>query len=155
MGDTDAIVTALGSAGYRLTAPRRSVAALIAEQDGHFTATELVETARSRHIDVGRATVFRTLEVLEALGAVERLDLPSGEHAYVGCERAHHHHVVCARCGRTDPVADAGLRAVVEDVARRTGYRVDDHRLEMFGLCPACQSDDSATVTAPAKSPTT
>src|SRR5215212_6563471 len=155
MGDTNAIVTALGGAGYRLTAPRRSVAALIAEQDGHFTATGLVEAARSRHLGVGRATVFRTLEVLEDLGAVERLDLPSGEHAYVGCERAHHPHVVCARCGRTDRIADAGLRVVVEEVAKRTGYRVDDHRLEMFGLCPACQAAEATPVTgrAPATDP--
>ena len=133
------IVTALEGAGYRLTEPRRSLATLIAEQDGHFTAASLVDAARQRRLGVGRATVFRTLEVLEDLGAVERLDLPSGEHAYVGCEPAHHHHVVCSNCGRTDEIDDAGLRAVVADVADRTGYRVDEHRLELFGLCPACR----------------
>ena len=139
MGDPSPIVDALEGAGYRLTEPRRSLAALIAGQDGHFTAASLVDAARAQHLGVGRATVFRTLEVLEDLGAVERLDLPSGEHAYVGCEPAHHHHVVCSGCGRTDEIDDAGLRAVVADVAHRTGYRVDDHRLELFGLCPACQ----------------
>jgi Fur family ferric uptake transcriptional regulator len=82
--------------------------------------------------------VFRTLEVLEGLGAVERLDLPSGEHAYVGCEPAHHHHVVCSKCGRATEIADVGLRPILREVARQTGYRVDDHRLELFGLCPAC-----------------
>ena len=139
MDGSTAIVTALEGAGYRLTEPRRSLATLIAEQDGHFTAASLVDAARERRLGVGRATVFRTLEVLEDLGAVERLDLPSGEHAYVGCEPAHHHHVVCSGCGRTDEIDDAGLRAVVADVARRTGYRVDEHRLELFGLCPVCQ----------------
>jgi len=143
MGDPTSIVTALDRAGYRLTEPRRSLATLIAEQEGHFTAAHLVEAAREQRLDVGRATVFRTLEVLEDLGAVERLDLPSGEHAYVGCEPAHHHHVVCSRCGRTDGIEDAGLRAVVADIARRTGYRVDEHRLELFGLCPSCQADRS------------
>ena len=138
MGDPTPITTALDGAGYRLTAPRRSLAALIADQDGHFTAAELVDAARARRLGVGRATVFRTLAVLEELGAVERLDLPSGEHAYVGCEPAHHHHVVCSRCGRTSEIDDAGLRPVVRDVARQTGYRVDEHRLELFGLCPAC-----------------
>jgi Fur family ferric uptake transcriptional regulator len=149
MGDPTPIVTALDRAGYRLTAPRRSVAALIADQDGHFTAAGLVEAARARRLGVGRATVFRTLEVLEDLGAVERLDLPTGEHAYVGCEPAHHHHVVCARCGRTDPIADAGLRTIVDDVARRTGYRVDEHRLEMFGLCPDCQAAEATRESVP------
>jgi Fur family transcriptional regulator, ferric uptake regulator len=140
VGDQSPIVSALDRAGYRLTEPRRSLATLIADQTGHFTAATLVEAARDRRLGVGRATVFRTLEVLEDLGAVERLDLPTGEHAYVGCEPAHHHHVVCSRCGRTDEIEDAGLRAVVADIARATGYRVDEHRLELFGLCPDCLS---------------
>jgi len=143
MTDPTPVMTALDRAGYRLTAPRRSLAALISEQDGHFTAAELVAEARSRRLGVGRATVFRTLDVLEELGAVERLDLPSGEHAYVGCEPAHHHHVVCSRCGRTLEIEDAGLRALVRDVGRRTGFRIDDHRLELFGVCPACLADSN------------
>jgi Fur family ferric uptake transcriptional regulator len=141
MGDPTPITTALDSAGYRLTAPRRSLAALIADQDGHFTAAELVAETRGRRLGIGRATVFRTLEVLDELGAVERLDLPSGGHAYVVCEPAHHHHVVCSRCGRTTEIDDAGLRPVVREVARQTGYRVDEHRLELFGVCPACLVD--------------
>ncbi len=133
------IVTALDRAGYRLTAPRRSLALLIADQPGHFTAAELVADARARRLRIARATVFRTLDVLEGLGAVERLDLPSGEHGYVVCEGAHHHHhVVCSRCGRTDEIDDPRLRLIVRDAARRTGYRVDEHRLELFGVCPAC-----------------
>jgi Fur family ferric uptake transcriptional regulator len=138
MGDPTPILTALDRAGYRLTEPRLSLAALIADQDGHFTAAELVAAARARRLGVGRATVFRTLDVLEGIGAVERLDLPSGGHAYVGCEPAHHHHVICSRCGRSSEIDDAGLRTVVRDVARQTGYRVDEHRLELFGLCPDC-----------------
>ena len=143
MPDASPFVDALGRAGYRLTGPRRAVAELIAEREGHFTAAELVEDARARHASIGRATVFRTLEVLATLGAVERLDLPTGEHAYVGCEPAHHHHVVCSRCGRTAEIDDTGLRTVVTEIGRRTGFRVDDHRLEAFGLCPACQADGS------------
>ena len=132
------IVTALGRAGYRLTAPRQALAALIADREGHFTAADLVAAARRRRLGVGRATVFRTLEVLEELGAIERLDLPNGEHAYVGCEPVHHHHVVCSRCGRSSEIRDADLQRVVRRVGRQTGYRIDEHRLELFGLCPDC-----------------
>ena len=140
MSDPTPIVTALDRAGYRLTEPRRALAILIAQQDGHFTAARLVSSARARRLGVGRATVFRTLETLEAIGAIERLDLPSGEHAYVACELAHHHHIVCSNCGRTVEIDDTGLRPVVREVARQTGFRVDEHRLELFGLCPACQA---------------
>jgi Fur family ferric uptake transcriptional regulator len=132
--------TALGQAGYRPTAARRAVVDLIARHDGHFTAADLVDDARRRGLRIGRATIFRTLDVLVELRAVERLDLPTGEHAYVACEPVHHHHVVCSNCGRSSDANDAGLRAVVRDIERQTGYRIDEHRLELFGLCPACQA---------------
>src|SRR5258708_9405382 len=124
-------IPALDRAGYRLTESRRALAMLIADQGGHFTAAELLATARSRRLGVGRATVFRTLDVLESLGAIERIDLPGGDHAYVGCEPAHHHHVVCSRCGRTNEIDDADLQRVVRRAARQTGYRIDEHRLEL------------------------
>ena len=145
MGTATPIVDALDRAGYRLTEPRRALANLIAEQDGHFRAADLIAAAKRGHLGVGRATVFRTLEVLEALGTIERLDLPSGEHAYVGCEPTHHHHVVCSRCGRSAEIRDADLRQVVERIARKTGYRVEEHRLELFGLCPACLAGQPAS----------
>lgn len=137
-------LAALDRAGYRLTGPRRAVADLIAARAGHFTAADLAEDAVARRLDIGRATIFRTIDALEGVGAIERIDLPSGEHAYITCEpAAHHHHVVCARCGRATDVDDAGLAGVVGRIARATGYRIDDHRLELFGLCPTCQAGRS------------
>jgi len=138
------LVDALDQAGYRLTRPRRAVADLIAARDGHFTAADLVADAERGRSGVGRATVFRALDVLVDLGVVERIDLPSGEHAYVACEPAHHHHVVCSGCGRTSEIDDRGLRAVVDDAARRTGWTIDSHRLELFGRCPDCRAERSA-----------
>jgi Fe2+ or Zn2+ uptake regulation protein len=131
---------ALGRAGYRLTGPRRAVAELIATREGHFTAADLVAEAGRRRLGIGRATVFRSLDLLIDLGVVERLDLPSGDHAYVACEPSHHHHVVCSRCGRAVEIHDAGLRSLIEDVTARTGYTVETHRLELFGVCPACRA---------------
>jgi Fur family ferric uptake transcriptional regulator len=131
---------ALEDAGYRSTDARRAIADLIAARTAHFTAADLVSDARQRRFRIGRATIFRTLDLLADLHAVERIDLPTGEHAYVACEPAHHHHVVCSNCGRSRDVDDAGWRAVLRDIERRTGYRIDDHRLELFGRCPDCQA---------------
>jgi Fur family transcriptional regulator, ferric uptake regulator len=138
------IEQALGEAGYRLTAPRRALAGLIASRDGHFTASDLAAAARDRRVGVSRATLFRALDLLVDLGVVERLDLPSGEHAYVECAPVHHHHVVCSRCGRTAEVDDAGLNEAVREIARQSGFRIDSHRLELFGLCDSCQSRPAA-----------
>ena len=140
MVDAATIVDALEHAGYRLTAPRRALAQLIGSRRGHFTAEDLLGESRRRRLGVTRATVFRSLDVLSELGLVERLDLPTGEHAFVACEPAHHHHIVCSRCGRSTEVADNGLEGVAAAIERQSGYRVDTHRLELFGLCPACRS---------------
>ena len=140
MVTTNPIVQALDAGGYRLTGPRRAVADLIAEHDGHFTAAELESDARDRRLGLSRATLFRALDLLTELGVVERLDLPTGEHAYVPCARAHHHHVICSRCGRTTEVEDCGVADAVGEIARRSGYRIDTHRLELFGLCRHCRA---------------
>jgi Fur family ferric uptake transcriptional regulator len=132
------LIAALEGSGVRLTRPRRAVAELIARRTGHFTAADLVDAARTGHPGLGRATIFRSLELLSSLGVVERLDLPNGDHAYIGCEPSHHHHVVCSNCGRSSDFDDADLSALVETVSDRTGYRIDSHRLELFGLCPTC-----------------
>ena len=138
--DATAITGALEHAGYRLTSPRRALADLIANRESHFTAEELLDDSRRRRLGVTRATVFRSLDVLSDLGLVERLDLPSGEHAFVACEPAHHHHVICSSCGRSMPVEDAGIERLAEAIGRATGYQVETHRLELFGRCPACRT---------------
>ena len=138
-GRTEHLVDALEGAGYRLTDPRRAVAEMIAERDGHFTAADLVDEARLRHPGLGRATIFRALDVFTSLRLVERVDLPAGDHAYVACEAAHHHHAICTSCGRSLDVEDLGLSDVLGEIGRRSGFRVTAHRLEIFGLCMDCQ----------------
>ncbi|HVA85048.1 MAG TPA: Fur family transcriptional regulator [Candidatus Saccharimonadales bacterium] len=145
MRTSDALGTALDRAGYAVTAPRRAVADLVEQRDGHFTALDLVTEARRRRLGVGRATVFRAIELFEELGLVERLDLPTGEHAYVVCEPVHHHHVVCQRCGRDAEIEDCGIDALAASIESNTGYLVGLHRIELFGLCPACLSQGGAS----------
>jgi Fur family ferric uptake transcriptional regulator len=134
------LLGAFGRAGYRLTGPRRALAELIASRPGHFTVEELLVSSQRDGLGLGRATVFRALDTLTELGVVERLDLPTGEHAFVSCRPAHHHHVVCSACGRAAPVEGCGLSAMADEVARRTGYSVDTHRIELFGICPDCRA---------------
>jgi Fe2+ or Zn2+ uptake regulation protein len=132
-------VSALEETGHRLTGPRRRMAELLDRRRGTFTAADLLDDAGRRAQPIGRATVFRALELYTELGLLERIDLPTGEHAYVVCEPEHHHHVVCRSCGKSVEVEDSGLQTVVSEIARRSRYLVDTHRLELFGLCPACQ----------------
>jgi Fe2+ or Zn2+ uptake regulation protein len=135
----DRIIRALEAAGYQATPNRRLVAQLVASTDGHFTAADLLERGRRERVTIGRATVFRALELLTTLRVVERLDLPSGSHAYVVCDPdQHHHHLICSSCGRSEDVADGELAGLIERIGRRSGYQIEAHRLELFGMCPRC-----------------
>jgi Fe2+ or Zn2+ uptake regulation protein len=139
MTSVEPLVDAMDLAGYRLTGPRRAVARLVAARDGHFTANDLLEDAKAAELGIGRATIFRALDLFTALEVLERIDLPTGEHAYVPCEpQSHHHHVVCAGCGAVTEVEDVGLGAAIVEIEQRTGWHVEQHRLELYGRCPAC-----------------
>jgi Fur family ferric uptake transcriptional regulator len=146
---TERIVQALERAGYQTTPNRRLVAKLVASTGGHFTAADLLERCRRERVNIGRATVFRALDVLTSLNVVERLDLPSGSHAYVVCEPdKHHHHLVCSSCGRSEDIADGELARLVDEIGRRYGYRIEAHRLELFGTCPGCTAATEAPAAA-------
>ena len=133
------ILDGFESAGYRRTGARKVLAELVADRSDHFTAEDLLNDARARRVSVGRATIFRALDLLTELGLVERVDLPTGEHAFVVCEAEHHHHVVCSRCGRSAAVSDNGLETLADLVKQQTGFQVDTHRLELYGVCEACR----------------
>ena len=137
------LLAALDRAGYRLTGPRRAVAELIVAREGHFSAADLMADARARRLGIGRATIFRALDLFTELNVLERLDLLSGEHAYVPCEPAgHHHHIVCSACGRVTEIEEVGL--ALEEIQRRTGWQVESHRLELYGRCPRCRTGRSS-----------
>ncbi|MGD8485223.1 MAG: Fur family transcriptional regulator [Chloroflexota bacterium] len=141
MTTTEPLVAALGDAGYRLTEPRRVVAELVAARSGHFTANDLIADAQERDLGVGRATIFRALDLFTELEVLERIDLPSGDHAYVSCLPSHHHHhVICQRCGKVTEVEDLGLGEALVAMEDSSGWRVEKHRLELYGCCPDCQA---------------
>ncbi len=135
-----ALIDTLQRARVRVTTPRQVVASLVAARSGHFTAAELVADAQRTHPGIGRATVFRALDLFSTLRLVERVDLPGGDHAYVACESAHHHHAICTGCGLSFDIEDVGLADVLAAIGRRSGFEVTAHRLEVFGRCSACRA---------------
>ena len=123
-------------AGFRTGAARRQVIELL---DGESCALTALEIDR-RLAGVGRATVYRTLEQLEELELVHRVDV-GGE--TVAFERndpgGHHHHMVCVRCGRLVPFEDQELEQAIHAVAERADFEVTAHDVLLRGVCPRCQ----------------
>ncbi len=123
-------------AGFRAGAARRKVIELL---DGESCALTALEIDR-RLPSVGRASVYRTLEQLEQLRLVHRVDL-GGEG--VAFERndpgGHHHHMVCERCGKLVPFSDPPLERAIEGVGKRADFEVTAHDVLLRGRCPNCR----------------
>lgn len=132
---------ALRAAGHRSSAPRAAVLELIGNQDCVLSAREIADELRAGGREVGVATVYRTLELLERLHLVQRLDIGGGsaryEPALPGGEH-HHHHLICDRCGRVTPFEDPRLERAIDDLGRRLDYVVGDHDVILRGECPQC-----------------
>lgn len=132
----DAIERLLSRRGYRLTSPRRNLLEVMAGLGDHFAAESVVSAAPG----VGRATVFRTLRLLQDLGVVCQVVLDDGTLAYRLAPEEHHHHVLCVECGAVEDFSSAALESVLQDVQDSTGYTIEAHRLELYGRCPSCQA---------------
>jgi Fur family transcriptional regulator, ferric uptake regulator len=138
---TDLAEARLREAGHRASLPRSAVLDLIGRQDCVLSAQEIADELRAGGRSVGPATVYRTLELLESLKLVQRLDVGGGaaryEPAMPGGEH-HHHHLVCDRCGRVTPFEDRGLEQAIDRLAGRLDYRVGEHDVILRGTCPTC-----------------
>lgn len=135
----------LRDAGERVTRQRLVVAEALGSLGRQVTAQELYERLRERVPDIGRATVFRTLEALVASGVARRLERGGHVYGYVACRPEHHHHLACDGCGRVEEIEEAFVAPIAERVARELGFRIDDGRVDFYGLCAACQAGASDT----------
>ena len=130
-------------AGERVTHQRLLVADALGSMGRQVTAGDLYDHIRSRDPRIGRATVFRTLEALVASGVARRLEQDGHVYGYVACRPEHHHHLACDRCGRVEEIDEGYVTPVAERVAADLGFRIDDARLDFYGLCARCAADDA------------
>ncbi|MFA7297627.1 MAG: Fur family transcriptional regulator [Dehalococcoidia bacterium] len=121
--------------GHRITEPRRALLMSMQAMGDHFTAEGLAAASPG----VGRATVFRTLKLLQEVGTVCQVVLDDGTLQYRLTPGGHHHHIVCSRCGAVNDFASCDIQGLLNEIADRTGYAIDAHRLEVYGRCAACR----------------
>ena len=141
---TDAIERLLARRGYRLTGPRRHLLEVMEGLGDHFPADAVVNAAPA----VGRATVFRTLRLLQELDVVCQVVLDDGAIAYRLAPKEHHHHLLCVECGAAEDFSSDVLETVLAELQANTGYTIEAHRLEVYGHCPACLENPDADDTA-------
>ena len=122
--------------GTRMTAQRRLVLELVESWRGGFAVADLYARARARDERIGLATVYRTLDLLRAEGAVTLLSV-AGRPTYVRCHEGHHHHLVCTSCGSVEDTELCAAPSAAE-LASRHGFEATAHELDIYGTCRRC-----------------
>jgi Fur family transcriptional regulator, ferric uptake regulator len=133
----------LNEQGYRLTEARRAVVEIMANSIHALTPIEVFDEARDSHPALGLVTVYRTLEALEQQGLIQRVHQPQGCQAFITAPDGHQHLLLCRQCGEAALFEGDDLETLIKSIARRTGFQITEHWLQLFGLCPSCQKEQA------------
>lgn len=130
----------LGENGLKETAHRRLILECFLAGEGHRSVEDIYQDVRKRDTRIGYTTVYRTMKLLSDSGLAREIDLSDGmtryEHLY---NHAHHDHMICTGCGRSVEFFNAEIERLQDKASRELGFRVADHWLQIYGLCPNCQ----------------
>lgn len=130
----------LRDAGHKLTGARLTVLTALEQHGAHITSAELLDKVNTMDASIGRASVFRALDLFTRLGIVRPTYIGTSQTpTYVLMPGGHHHHVVCTECNRVIEFDDCTLGALETELERRLNVRLSGHLLEFYGLCADCQ----------------
>ena len=126
---------------HKVTRPRQAVLELLRRQAHPMTTREIFQGLRPNECDL--ATVYRSLRLLEKMGMVKRFDFGDGTARFellAEGDDGHHHHLVCTRCAEIVELHECSMKELEEQITARNGFKAVSHKLEFFGICPACSA---------------
>ncbi len=137
--ETELLVKQLRTAGYKITPAREAVLHVVQEGGEHLHPSEILDAARESYPALGRATVYRTLELLTQLGIVRPIYVGEEGPTYIRSSGGHHH-LVCSRCGMVQDFDNCSADEMAQELQRRYHFQISSHLLEFYGLCAECQT---------------
>ena len=126
--------------GLRMTEQRRIIARVLSASDDHPDAEELHRRANVLDASISLATVYRTVKLFEDSGIIERHDFRDGRARYEEVPDEHHDHLIDVRSGQVVEFHSEEIERLQEEIAKKLGYKLIDHRLELYGV-PLDKSD--------------
>ncbi len=130
----------LSGQGLKSTSQRDKILKIFVEAGRHMSAEELYALIKKAHPGIGYATVYRTLKLLAEAGMAEERRFEDGFTRYeYKTSEGHHDHLICTRCGQILEFENERIEALQQDVAKKNRFKVQSHKLELYGLCSDCQ----------------
>jgi len=134
-----ALVRYMAERGMKSTRQRGLIIDTFMDAGGHLTVEELWAQARRADPKVSVATVYRTMKLLAESGLAQARNFGDGQTRYEPTGGHHHDHLICTRCGTIVEFENDRIEQLQEAVARKHGFRVTSHKMELYGLCRTCQ----------------
>jgi Fur family ferric uptake transcriptional regulator len=138
--------TKLKHKGYKLTPQRMAIIEIIYKSQGeHLTAEELYDIVKVPCPEIGLATVYRTIQMLEEIELINKLTLEDGCNRYElnNEDEVHqHHHLICKNCGKVIEVKGDLLDSIEETIEKEYKFKIENHKVKFFGLCEECSEED-------------
>jgi Fur family ferric uptake transcriptional regulator len=127
--------------GLKFTRQREVILDEFLRTGAHLSTEELYLKVRKKHPHIGYATVYRTLKLLAECGLAKERDFGAGQTLYEAADRGRHHdHLICTECGAIIEFEDLRIEELQDQVAKKHGFTIRDHRLEIYGRCSKCSS---------------
>ncbi len=133
-GMTDTIIERCEAKGLRLTEQRRTIARVLEAAHDHPDVEELYARASAEDPNISLATVYRTVKLFEEAGILEKHEFGDGRARYEDADRDHHDHLIDIQSGEVIEFVDAEIEALQEKIAKKLGYELRGHRLELYGV---------------------
>lgn len=130
----DTIISRCEAKGLRMTGQRRIIARVLQESDDHPDVEELYARASALDAGISIATVYRTVKLFEEAGILERLEFGDGRARYEDADREHHDHLIDMNSGEVIEFCDPEIEELQEKIARKLGYELRGHKLELYGV---------------------
>ena len=141
MPNIDDLCAQLRAQGRRVTPQRRAIIQVLLEDDDiHPTAEQIFTRVRDTMPDTSPATIYNTLHELVEIGILSELDLGLGGRHY-DLIMTDHAHLICLGCSQVVEFECAMIEEAQEQIAKTYGYRLTNHRHDLFGYCPACRGE--------------
>lgn len=135
----DPLVKQMKAAGHRMTPQRQAVLEILTTSDAHPTVEQIYEKVRGDFPMTSRATIYKTISLAKAMGVVMELEFSQGSNRYDGKRPYPHPHVICTKCKQVIDADDLEVHVLKQHIVQKTGFRILNHRIDFFGICPDCQ----------------
>lgn len=130
----------LSGQGLRSTTQRDKILRIFVDAGKHLSAEELYLRVKEAHSGIGYATVYRTLKLLAEAGLADERRFEDGFTRYEFKAAGNHHdHLICTQCGTILEFENERIEVLQQDVARKNRFMVQNHKLELYGICARCQ----------------